>query len=438
MKETYKRDRYHNYLILEMEENFKENEYSIKMITYNQIPGLLRCEIRKVNGSISLYYDITSKQSVTHIFERHLMEYEDIRQFLMGIKRGMEGASGYLLDENSFLLDSEHLYMDVETREVFLCYVPGRKGDFQKEFRNFAEYILRKLDHGQEEAVILGYEIYRQSMEESGSIDQILQVIYHDVQGQKKEKKYEPIGSKEEKKGKKEVEEKRNREKKKRYGLLILSTILLFISNILIAFCLNWNLTQIGGSFAVWIALSSYTVSFFKNRTKKQQEEQIGYLNKKEEKKERKKKIKKFYGQDGKGDKVDFEAEDSEEETELLKFGETAILKNGNMKIIHRLVSQEREKRPDICIYDSNIIIGKMRQQSDIVLEDDHISRIHARIEQSGEDIYVIDLNSTNGTFVNGERLKTNERRRIYSGDEITFASFVYRYENNIRDGKTE
>ena len=84
---------------------------------------------------------------------------------------------------------------------------------------------------------------------------------------------------------------------------------------------------------------------------------------------------------------------------------------------------------PDIYIFHTSIIVGKMRQQADIVLDEEHISRIHARIERSGEEVYVTDLNSTNGTFVNGERLKANERRRLSSLDEVAFASIVYQYE---------
>ena len=93
------------------------------------------------------------------------------------------------------------------------------------------------------------------------------------------------------------------------------------------------------------------------------------------------------------------------------------------------LISQEKEKSPDICISCSSMIIGKIRQQADFVLDDEYISRIHARIEKNGEDVYVMDLNSTNGTFVNGERLQANERRRLQPSDEIAFGSITYQYE---------
>ena len=84
---------------------------------------------------------------------------------------------------------------------------------------------------------------------------------------------------------------------------------------------------------------------------------------------------------------------------------------------------------PDICISCSSMIVGKIRQQADFVLDDEHISRVHARIEKNGDDVYVIDLNSTNGTFINGERLQANERRRLQPLDEVAFASIIYEYE---------
>jgi pSer/pThr/pTyr-binding forkhead associated (FHA) protein len=57
-----------------------------------------------------------------------------------------------------------------------------------------------------------------------------------------------------------------------------------------------------------------------------------------------------------------------------------------------------------------------------------YISRRHAHLFRRGRDLYVEDLGSTNGTFVNGERLEEHARQ-LQDGDVIAFGgdNFVYR-----------
>jgi hypothetical protein len=50
------------------------------------------------------------------------------------------------------------------------------------------------------------------------------------------------------------------------------------------------------------------------------------------------------------------------------------------------------------------VVIG--RQDADLVLADPEVSRRHAVLRRSGESVLLEDLDSTNGTFVNGERIR--------------------------------
>ena len=56
------------------------------------------------------------------------------------------------------------------------------------------------------------------------------------------------------------------------------------------------------------------------------------------------------------------------------------------------------------------------------------VSRVHARIRFSEGEYYIMDLNSRNGTFVNGELLPGGEEVKISDGDGISFADAVYRF----------
>ncbi len=58
----------------------------------------------------------------------------------------------------------------------------------------------------------------------------------------------------------------------------------------------------------------------------------------------------------------------------------------------------------------------------DMVLAEDMVSRRHARIAFQGEDIYIEDLSSTNGTFVNGEKIK---RSRLREGDRVLIGTSI-------------
>ncbi len=64
---------------------------------------------------------------------------------------------------------------------------------------------------------------------------------------------------------------------------------------------------------------------------------------------------------------------------------------------------------------DLEVSVG--RQDGDLVLEDPEVSRRHAVLRRSGESVVVEDLGSTNGTFVNGERIAG--ATAVGPGDEV-------------------
>jgi 3',5'-cyclic-nucleotide phosphodiesterase len=53
------------------------------------------------------------------------------------------------------------------------------------------------------------------------------------------------------------------------------------------------------------------------------------------------------------------------------------------------------------------------------------ISRRHFAIGGSGDEFYIEDLNSKNGTMVNGERLAPGVRRTLNPGDEISVGNVL-------------
>jgi hypothetical protein len=70
---------------------------------------------------------------------------------------------------------------------------------------------------------------------------------------------------------------------------------------------------------------------------------------------------------------------------------------------------------------DKQILIGRS-SDLDMVLVEDMVSRKHARIQTQGDQIWIEDLGSTNGTFVNGEKIK---RARLKEGDRVLIGTSI-------------
>jgi hypothetical protein len=58
-----------------------------------------------------------------------------------------------------------------------------------------------------------------------------------------------------------------------------------------------------------------------------------------------------------------------------------------------------------------------------VLTEDTFVSTVHARLFRRGEGLYVEDLGSRNGTFVNGEPVQAP--RRLKRGDKVQFGQTV-------------
>lgn len=114
-----------------------------------------------------------------------------------------------------------------------------------------------------------------------------------------------------------------------------------------------------------------------------------------------------------------YECRQMEDESQETDYGRTVYIeeKPDPATLVRRLYSPEGKL---LASLDKEIFsIGKKKEEVDLVLDDMSVSRMHARIMKQGADIYLEDLNSTNGTFKNGLRLEPYEKRKLETEDEI-------------------
>ena len=66
--------------------------------------------------------------------------------------------------------------------------------------------------------------------------------------------------------------------------------------------------------------------------------------------------------------------------------------------------------------------VGRARE-CDFVLDYNAVSRLHAQCTSDHLNVFLEDMGSTNGTFVNGRRLEPGEQYRLRAGDTVNFAN---------------
>jgi FHA domain-containing protein len=75
---------------------------------------------------------------------------------------------------------------------------------------------------------------------------------------------------------------------------------------------------------------------------------------------------------------------------------------------------------------DQRVVLGRSRE-CDITLDDPNVSRRHAEIRRENGAYWIVDLNSTNGIEVNGERV---DRARLTHADTIVIGKTELRFEH--------
>ncbi len=72
------------------------------------------------------------------------------------------------------------------------------------------------------------------------------------------------------------------------------------------------------------------------------------------------------------------------------------------------------------------------RPYNDIVIDNLAVSGEHAVMQMSGADVFLEDLNSTNGTYVNGKAIK---KQQLHGGDTVEIGKYKIKF---VHDGAGE
>lgn len=354
-----------------------EQRYQYCILTRGGIKGFLPCSLRYINGQAYLYYDITSRQSVMQMYDKQVIGREWVRNFFWSYEHACQELGRFLLDEKNVLVYPEHVFQDLGNRNFYFLYLPySEEGNGMTQF---LEFVLGHMDYEDEVLVECVYSMYEQ-YEKSKDV-YLQQKIFEDARKLENKEDIPPVDPCEEYV---RVEEKNE-------------------------------------IFREETAESSATgENLFRH-------EKRGFLERFTSKKKRVEEQDKNYRDNILGVVENSAvAEDNSYEDE--EYGKTIYVEQPSEESkIHKLYTPDG--RVAAKLDRAVLSIGKQKDEVDFVLNDDSISRLHARICIENEIVYLEDLNSTNGTFKNGLRLQPYEKRRLEEDDEIRLGKllFVYR-----------
>lgn len=444
MKTKYIRDFRHNYLVIEKEDS-GQNGYLIKMITENTIDGLIPCQERMINGESLLYYDITSRQSIQSILEAQPLQMRHLQKLFSGLRTISEVMEKYLLSPEDLLLFPEFVYMDMATGEYSFIYYPERIGEGNTSLRDLNEFFMQHMNSENIPLVEAVYQMtdllnrqqfvldelitwFQENYDEEQMEERIheqneamaqsnwnqnmqTQNMYRNQGSQRPEVTVQNAGwnqgtqwrenvnsrnrderIQEQHRSESRMTQGKGPEQKDNWNSTVRETTMS---------CVRFPEPEEKKS--LWRRLVEWVFPNSKNNKKEYTADSFRYVR---------------YQDVTEPERIP-QPDDS---------GHTVFIpwiENSDNK----LYGIGKSNKYHIPLQKLPITVGKMAGAVDLVLNDQSVSRLHARISRDGNRFFITDLNSTNGTFRNGMRLEPNASEIIEPGDEIGIGKlkFIYR-----------
>ncbi len=477
----FKRELRQNYLMIAAGEEL-EQKFEARMLAGNTIDGLLKFCIRREDDRLWFCYEITSRQPLSRLLERTGITAPQIRRLLLGIAQTLTRMEDYLLNEALICLDPDLIYMDFAEFQPGLCLVPGRKGDFPREFSGFLQFLLGKTDHRDKEAVMLVYGLYQESLKDNYGLNDLLRWLmkedYSDM-----ERAYTGGDTEVPEEGRNGIAIGDSPETEERSNTAALKAEIrkaelragpgrlmgwLFLPALAAASLWMWRGTPgivrygpavIGGAAVLAVIGAGAGILYRPVRSSAGNENCVSAGGRGTDRCEAIEEpgTNKDIKSRSRGDPPMPQAwemvfEESEPDPPFRtdsfadrEYGEahlpepsppmpedathTVLLRPAVSGTVIRRLSGIGGTAETIPISYYPFLIGKQESLADYILKEDTVSRLHARLDRRDETYWLTDLNSTNGTAVNGRALEANEVIQLHIGDTVDLADLHFKFE---------
>ena len=397
------------------EEHPGKSDFREQMLLYNKIVGLLEFDVLKQDDGKIYEYCVAGLESLEVRCDCKRIGCEELKRIFNGILTIVYAAREYMLIEADFVLLPRAIFF-AQDEEMRLVYFPGYAHGFREQLCSLAEFLLDKIDYTDEGAVLLGYSIYMKTKSETCTIEELAELL---KASQKKASENSDASESLPVKADTVTEDKPvsaeivsrpfqrdllspGSEGRTAQKILSLPRLpMAIVIAVIIVVAVIEALLFIRGR-----------ISFGESKLKAALVLAAGVFAVAEA-------IKLARWMEDKLQNV------HHADTEQLEEGETVIIEDTQGAEALVLISSDC---PTIAVTRFPFVIGRDRDLADFVLDKPGISRAHLEIKKKGEMIFVTDCGSTNGTFINGSRLKKDIPLEIRQGDELKLANCTYYY----------
>lgn len=411
------------------------------MLVNNCISGILPANIQALDNNRQLWYETTGRVSLKKMFSQNAPGTEEISRLLRQIEEAGRKVEEYLLEADDLVLDLDYIFNTEEGNYSFL-YLPDYQVNVGKQLQQLLEGLMEYMDYGNRQAVSLVYLLHARSRQQDGGIFSIRKLCDEILYEEDRERK-----------ALEKEEEEKEKEKEKQDYMPSLDARIVQDS------CYGSTIKEKEPASArkSWKErLGEKIKGFIGKITEIKEEDEDDILFGKELQEtepqgrglqgtERFSADSLFGAPSAVAVQETVQLEDRQQDTVFLADSpqETVLLAGSSQDTMplaegfQPLSSSVRDKplyslepltdgEESIPIPSFPFQIGKEKTSCGHAFRDPVISRYHARIQQEQEDYYLVDLASLNGTFLNGERLRPNECRKIAPGDILGFADIFY------------
>lgn len=447
--------------------------FGAEMLKYNDVDGVIGAQIHNVDSEPHFLYSLENMISVSELFEKNIFTTENLVKLLEQLIHILSRCGDYFLEEKNLVLLCDYMFYDEKNKQLKLAYLDGFDSDVGEGISKLLETFMDKMNHHDKELVFFVYGLHRISRDTHFNLKKLSDFIKesryaeNDEYGVWKRTGNEArreaergVGGETGKSSGKSAREPASKSvgksirepARKLVGKSVgksasksarepagKETDAMWSSGERRATAASEQLERIKkiGKNALYLVagLAVFAVVTKSGLLNKPVTGDLditkaivlglvlvvveGYLFGKE----------KICAGEREGDSENGDCGDKTTVLVSSCSDETVVLERVDPVGWYLNLVPNDWHREEIKVRKSPFFVGKDAVKSDGIIGDGEVSRVHAKIVMEEDSVFIIDQESTNGTFINGKQIIPWERCRVVSGDMIGISSIYYKAE---------